>query len=147
MAIISFGWTTHAFCNQAKNVTRRVWKPTYAEQFRKDSQVAAFDRNPMYKGKQIGIIRLTATPYVEDLSDTPDEDYAGEGFEFYDQHPELTPKKFLKEFEETGTRNFREYFDLIRSDRGASLWGKSSVYVVRFEIVTLTSHASMYKLK
>mgnify|MGYP000851723295 CR=1 FL=1 len=147
MALISFGWTTAAFCNRAKNVTRRNWSPEYADTMAIGNYINAFDRQPNYGGKQIGIVRLTATPYLEDIQDMPEVDYAGEGFEFYDQHPELTPKKFLQVFQETGSKNFREYFDFARSDRGASLWGKSSLYVVRFEIVTLTSHASTCKLK
>lgn len=140
MANISFGWTTHAFCNRAKNVTRREWQPDYAATMKKGSQHNAFDRSPRFGGKQIGIIRLTETPYLEDMTDMPSEDFAGEGFEFYDKYPQFTPKKFQKEFHEMGISTFREYFDICKN------WGGGELYVVRFEIVLLSSNANLYKI-
>jgi hypothetical protein len=65
-----------------KSVTRRDWTGPYAAKFREGELVQAFDRNPRFGGKQVAVIRLTQTPYLERTSAIPEEDWQGEGFEY-----------------------------------------------------------------
>lgn len=66
-------------------MTRREWSAGYAARFRKDDLVAAYDRNPRFKGQQVGVIRLTQSPYQERLRDAPDSDYAAEGLAWMEE--------------------------------------------------------------
>ena len=72
----------------------------------------------------MGIIQLTAAPYLEKLAFMPQEDYEGEGFAFFEEHPESLPKNAPWPFMN------RTVFDRMRlSDDGyEELW------VVRFRI-------------
>ncbi len=89
MKIISFSWTSPALLARAKEVTRRNWKPRHAESFKEGELVQAWDKSPRFKGKKIGIIRLTCAPYLQTTFWMPGEDYEGEGFKYLDEHPEL----------------------------------------------------------
>jgi hypothetical protein len=77
--IISFAWTTNALSQDKKTVTRRFWKDDYARRFRKGDLVAAYDRSPRFKGKQVATIRLTQDPYKEPLSLMTDAEEKAEG--------------------------------------------------------------------
>ena len=46
----------------------------YAGLFKQGNLVAAYDRSSRIHGKQIGVIRLTQTPYLEAEKDIPDEE-------------------------------------------------------------------------
>ncbi len=79
MKIISFAWTTQAFFEGNKTVTRRDWNDRYARSFHKDDTVQAYDKNPRCGGKKVGEIRLTAEPYKQWLHKVTDEDEIKEG--------------------------------------------------------------------
>ena len=78
--IVSFAWATPALLAGAKTVTRRDWRPRYAEQFRAGDEVLAYDRSPRYGGKPVARIRLTQRPYRESTRQAPPSDYQAEGF-------------------------------------------------------------------
>ena len=82
MKIISFAWTTPALLAGRKTVTRREWSEDYARRFRAGEMVAAYDRNPRHRGRQVATIRLTRDPYSESTRSAPEEDYEAEGFAF-----------------------------------------------------------------
>lgn len=88
--------------------------------------VSAYDRQPRFGGKQIAVIRLTCTPYFEATGIMPEVDYAGEGFEFYDQNPHLLPKMYALEADETMLDRFRAWQRV-----NVPLW------VVRFQLEEL----------
>jgi len=120
--IISFAWTTPALVAGAKTVTRRDWKPRWAAGFRDGELVAAYDRQPRYRGKQVATIRLTRSPYRESTADAPAEDYLAEGF------------KYLTEI---GAK--------VDGHQPETLWRAWHLYprdlfVVRFELVETTAH-------
>lgn len=78
MANISFAWTTPALLAGVKRVTRRDWPESYARRFRRGQTHAAWDRNPRYRGSQVGLIALTADPVFS--AELPPEDFDLEGF-------------------------------------------------------------------
>ena len=80
MKIISFAWTTPALIAGRKTVTRRDWDRDYAERFQAGELIAAYDRSPRFKGKQVATIRLTEKPHF--CNETPIEDWEGEGFAY-----------------------------------------------------------------
>ncbi len=82
MRIISFAWTTPALVAGHKTCTRRDWAPGWAVRFQTGDLVAAYDRSPRYRGKQVAVVRLTARPYPESTRDAPETDYEAEGFAF-----------------------------------------------------------------
>jgi len=79
MLIISFANTTPALLAGIKTVTRRFWTAGHAAKFRKGMKVQAWDKSPRYKGRQVGVIRLTQDPYREPLGKMPEEDVRLEG--------------------------------------------------------------------
>lgn len=122
MRIISFGHTTPALVAGAKTVTRRDWKGGYATLHRAGDQLAAYDRSPRFRGRQIATIALTEAPYPEDSDAAPPADYAAEGFEW---------------LEERGYRVF--------GHPPAVLWQAwrqhpRDLWVVRFAVVALTEY-------
>ncbi len=123
MKSISFTWTSAALRARRKNVTRRQWSEGYARSFQAGEVVAATDRQLRFGGKRIGTLRLTRAPYRESEAQMPDEDYEGEGYAFYDEHPELKPKAWRD-------INLKEKFEADR------MWGEM-VWVIRFEILSL----------
>lgn len=127
MRILSFAYTTPPLVAGAKTVTRREWDDEYAAQFRAGQLVAAYDRSPRFRGRQVAVIRLTAAPTYEPNAAMPDSDYAAEGFEWLHAHPEALPKTLwgkpctLDDFSRDGFERWRR--------NGGSMW------VVRFELV------------
>ena len=79
MKIISFAWTTEAFLEGLKTVTRRDWSDKYAQRFHKGDFCKAYDKSPRNGGRCIGIIRLIKDPYKEPLSAMTDEEEKKEG--------------------------------------------------------------------
>jgi hypothetical protein len=120
--IISFAWTTPALLAGKKTVTRRDWNPRYAATFRSGELVAAYDRQPRYRGKQVAVIRLTATPTLESTADAPEGDYAAEGFEY---------------LAELGAK-----IDGLSAPALWRVWHwkPRDMWVVRFELVQITTH-------
>mgnify|MGYP000857425269 CR=1 FL=1 len=121
MKIISFAWTTPALLAGEKTVTRREWSDDYAARFRVGELVAAYDRNPRFKGRQVAVIRLTEKPVLQSTADAPDADWEREGF------------KYLQSI---GAR--------VNGHTPAALWElwrhrstAEEMYVVRFEVVRL----------
>ena len=85
MLIISFAWTVASFQAGFKTCTRRSWDNAYAMKFHYGMVVQAWDKLPRAGGKQVGLIRLTATPYKEGTSHIPDEDYENEGLAWMEE--------------------------------------------------------------
>ena len=120
MRAISFAWTTPALVAGHKRVTRRAWKDGYARSFRAGDEVAAYDKQPRFGGKQVGVIRLVAAPYQESTARAPAEDYEAEGFPFLEERDLL-----------------------VDGVTPAALWRAWQVYprtlwVVRFQLLELT---------
>lgn len=86
MRVISFAWTTPALLAGVKTVTRREWKDDYAGWFKDGDHVAAFDRQPRYKGRHIATIRLTHSPIKQSTDTAPESDYEAEGFAWLEEH-------------------------------------------------------------
>lgn len=126
--IISFAWTSPALLAGHKTVTRRDWNDDYAKGFRPDMIVSAYNRSPRHRGERIAIIRIVSVTKERD-SETPDSDYAGEGFAWFEQHPEQLPKGERICYLETVTW---ESFERWRRGSGES-------WVCRFELVEVMS--------
>lgn len=117
MRIISFAWTTPALIAGHKTCTRRDWRDDYAARFEAGALVAAYDRSPRFKGRQVATIKLTQNPYKESTADMPEDDWIAEGFAYMTYNGKqlkgLTP---------------RQVWETWRADP-LELW------VVRFELV------------
>ncbi len=107
--LISFAWTSKAFLAGIKTVTRRFWSPSYASKFHAGDIVDAYDKLPRNGGQRIGKIRLIKDPYVQKLSDMPDDHFEREG----------------------GTIYWKDKQEFIRNMGGES----AKFYVVEFEII------------
>lgn len=84
MIWISFAWTSSAFLEGIKAVTRRFWTDDYAERFwriaqRNDMRAIACDKSPRFGGKKIGLIRLKRKPCRQRLGLMTDADEKKEG--------------------------------------------------------------------
>ena len=82
--ILSLAWTTEAFLQGKKTVTRRRWTDSYFQYWvtawRRGQHIhEAYDKTPRSGGKRIGRIRLTCCPYRERLADMPESDLDAEG--------------------------------------------------------------------
>lgn len=132
--MISFAWTSAALLAGRKTVTRRDWDQRYAESFYVGEHIAAYDRQPRYRGKQIATIELLQRPYLEPLAAMPDYDYDGEGWSYYAEHPEARPKTILGQRVDDTTFT-RAGFDRWQRS-GGSLW------VVRFRLVAVVEGAT-----
>jgi hypothetical protein len=83
MRSISFAWTTPALVAGRKTVTRRDWKDRYARSFHAGELLAAWDKQPRFKGaRKVAIIRLTAAPAKESTAAMLPADWKAEGFEY-----------------------------------------------------------------
>lgn len=83
MRSISFAWTTPALVAGEKTVTRRDWKDRYAESFRAGELLAAWDKQPRFKGaRKVAVIRLVGKPRKQTTALLPPTDWEKEGFEF-----------------------------------------------------------------
>jgi len=123
MRIVSFAWTTPALLAGAKTVTRREWTLGYANRFRKGDLVAAYDRSPRYKGKQVATLRLTDRPARERYCDVTDDDWEAEGFAWLEENGHTMPH---------GRRRVKPSV-LFRAWR----YDKQPAWVVRFEVVSV----------
>ena len=128
MKIISFAWTTPALIARRKTVTRRDWNSDYARTFRNGDFVQAWNRSPRFRGEQVGVIQLTEAPYLEQSGDMPDADYEGEGFAYFDEHPDLLPKGRGSVL--TAGESMLDSFNLWKAS-DEPLW------VIRFKVVLL----------
>ena len=86
--IIAFSWTTPALLAGRKTCTRRNWAKSHARKFHAGDLVAAYDRSPRHKGRQVATIRLTHDPMLEPLNSVRSrpEDYEAEGFDYMHEH-------------------------------------------------------------
>lgn len=126
MRHISFGWTWPALFAKPplkKIVTRRSWKDSYAKQFKAGELYGAASKDFRAGGVKIGVIKLVEAPYLDPLSNMPDEDYYNEGFAYLNMYPSLCPESMPMEVS-------REGFDKWR-------YGGGEMWVVRFEPVEL----------
>lgn len=81
MRIISFAWTTPALLAAEKTVTRRAWKDAYALTFRAGERLQAWNASPRTgKGRQVGVVELTADPVKQSTARLPDSEWVAEGF-------------------------------------------------------------------
>lgn len=120
---LSFAWTTPALVRHFKTVTRRTWTPEWATRFHEGDVLTALDRQRRYRGRPVGAVRLTGTPYLESTADAPDSDYQAEGFEYLEsigaKVDKLSPSKLWRIWHHPS--------------------GAQEMWVVRFELVSLTS--------
>jgi hypothetical protein len=114
---ISFGWTSAPLLAGEKTVTRRNWKPRYAESFKAGEQCWALDKVYFAGGKRIAVIELTEAPYLENTVRIPNKDWYFEGFDFMTK-AELTVD---------GKRPFDFWRDWYVNP--------TDLYVVRFKVV------------
>lgn len=82
MKFISFAWTTPALLAGHKTCTRREWSERWAQQFRADDRVSAYDRQPRFGGRQVAVIELIEHPYRQSTGEAPDSDWEAEGFAY-----------------------------------------------------------------
>ncbi len=92
MKIISFAWTTGAFLAGRKCRTRRYWNDDYAARFKERELVQAFDRQPRFGGKKIGVIEIIGIR-KGNTSELIEEDFEAEGFKFMEEEEILIWKK------------------------------------------------------
>jgi len=82
--ILSFAWTTEAYLQCRKTVTRRLWTKRHFDSWVKAWREGrlihqAWSKTPRVGGHPIGHIRLTCEPYEEKLVNMPESDLAEEG--------------------------------------------------------------------
>lgn len=109
MNIISLAWTTDVFLANAKNVTRRYWKPSHAKKFKEGDIVQAYDKIPLHGGKNIGCIKITKKPYLQPTGNMTENDYAREGFLWMEQQG----KKIKGEHPRTFFEKWRNQNDTV----------------------------------
>lgn len=88
---ISFSYVSPAFCAMQKSVTRRNWANVTIKMFRKDSHFLAWSKQARFGGEPIGIGKMVADPFKQDISDINFEGtdgiwrlYEAEGFKYLD---------------------------------------------------------------
>ena len=138
MKTISFAWTTDALLAGRKTCTCRDWEADYAERFKAGDLIAAYDRSPRFKGKQIATLRLTHDATKATLGELYPEDggYEAEGFAYYDEQIAAGNTKAVKSLDRNlgiyPGETLRERLD----DENRAGWGQ---WVIRFEVVEFTS--------
>ena len=120
MRIVSFAWTTPALLARRKTCTRSKWLGRFAERFQAGELVQAWDKQPRFKGKRVGIIRLTEKPYLESTADAPDSDWEAEGCAYLES---IGAK--------VGKLPPRQLWRIWRELKPQELW------IVRFEVVEI----------
>lgn len=125
MNAISFAWTSPALVLGRKRVTRREWSAEYGRRFRGGDRLVAYDHSPRANGAALGVIRLTGAPVCEPFAAAPDDDFEGEGFRFFGEHPELAGAVAMPVTPAA-------YDEWRGADPGATAW------VVRFDVESLT---------
>lgn len=130
--IISFGWTTPALLAGAKTCTRRDWSPRHAVLFKPGDVCWAYNKNPRALGRPVAEIRIVrVSPEPVPLAQAPPQDYAAEGFEWFDQHPEERALALPKLAKGLGLASTATMYDLWLD----WLASGESLYVVRFELL------------
>lgn len=133
MKIISFAWTTGALLAGRKTATCREWDESYARRFRAGDLIAAYDRSPRFKGKQVATIRLTHDATMGRWKDILTDPYEQEGFAWYDEQIAAGNAEAAKAVQRRLTipdgMTLRSWLDLQPS------WGEC---VIRFELVEVT---------
>ncbi len=134
MKHISFAWTTDALLAGRKTCTCRGWERDYAERFKANDLIAAYDRSPRYKGKQIATLRLTHDAYYGTLSDLFDDGgYEAEGFAYYDEQVAAGNAKTVKALEKNlGVLPGETLRQRLDDDNRAG-WGE---WIIRFEVLS-----------
>ena len=130
MKIISMAYTTPAFVNRAKTVTRRSWTPQHAVKFHKGDLVRAYSKSPQWKGEPIGVLKLTETPYREKTGEHLNLEkaqafYKAEGFKYLDDQyaflmldePPLWPLTI--KWIEANTEHWVVPFEIVEVEPGA----------------------------
>lgn len=125
--ILSFGYTAPALLAGAKTVTRRDWKATHADRFKR-LHVAlgwvaeAYDRSTRVGGHHIADILVQTVQGPLPVGLMPDSDYEAEGFAWLHANGHTPPK----------SAPFPDF-----SREGFDAWRRSGavLYVVRFELV------------
>ena len=116
--IISFAWTSRALIAERKTRTRRKWNDKYAKKFKKGDIIKAYDRSPLYGGRAIKVLRLTADPVKEDIRNMPNSDYEREGFKFMEENDikiwKKDPKTAFKEWKEEGGDYYIIDFEFVK---------------------------------
>lgn len=133
MKIISFAWTTGALLAGRKTATCRGWDERYARRFRAGDLVAAYDRSPRFKGKQVATIRLTHDATIGPWKHILTDPYEQEGFAWYDEQiaaGNADAARAVKRGLDIGDTTLWEWLDLQPN------WGEC---VVRFELVEVLS--------
>lgn len=77
--IISFAWTSDAFKDGTKTVTRRKWHPNHKKRFKKGALIHGWSKVPFAGGEFIGMARVTVDAYDQALKDMPDDHFEREG--------------------------------------------------------------------
>jgi hypothetical protein len=121
LKIISFTRTADALLNGRKTVTRRKWKDSHAQRFKKGDLIAAYDQQPRIKGKKIATLRITCDPYKEQTCFTPDSDWEEEGFAYMEHNGLLIGKDM----------SCTQLWKAWRENPTLEMW------VIRFELVSV----------
>ena len=79
MRRISMAWTSGAFENRTKSVTRRKWCDKYAESWQVGEVFRAVDKLRNSNAKILGYGKITRKPYREALRNMPDDHFEREG--------------------------------------------------------------------
>lgn len=121
---IAFGWMSPALVTGNKSMIRQCsWSNEYAKCISDNEIFIALDKVRVNGGTDIALIRLTNAPYKQHRRETPESDYAPEGFEYFGNHPEMLPEH-LKDVD-----LWEHWADFKKQN--------SYVYVLRFEIIHL----------
>lgn len=92
---LSMAYTTPAWVNEAKTVTRRDWSSITLRKYRNETYYLAVSRQKRFGGEALGIGRLTADPFKQSTGEIRgDGDYIAEGFEYLDErYVEILPEE------------------------------------------------------
>ena len=94
MPMLSFSWTLPAVLHRRKTCTRRKFSTYYLTTFKSGREFCITDKRLEYGGQVMGIGQMLRDAYPEPLSRIPDSDYEAEGFDFFEEHPELLTGQF-----------------------------------------------------
>lgn len=95
MRILSFAWTTQAFLEGRKTVTRRKWTQCCMHP---GELVQAYDRNPRAGGKCIGIIKILSVSREPLANIRQPGEMEKEGYSDPERHIEVEPDEFIKQW-------------------------------------------------
>lgn len=121
--------TWPAVVAQAKTVTRRNWKPSTAAWYRKGRIFDAYDKVSFHGGVRVARCQCTHDTYQECLGDMPDDDWAGEGFKWMNEHPLAIPEKAREHLWSLGDCSFEGFI------AWRSTFQYRAFYVCRFVVI------------